>query len=180
VLAAIWLAVAAPAVFLYLFRRDLVQGELREAFSSSLPAASFFYLLLGCVRAFTLIPSTYLIVAALPFIPPWPLFVLTVIGILVSSSIIYFFSESLHLEEVFAHGKHEAQLERARTLLEKQELPIIIGWSFFPLAPTDLICYLCGLLRVNFWKFLLGILIGEGAICAIYIFAGDSALRWLH
>jgi uncharacterized membrane protein YdjX (TVP38/TMEM64 family) len=65
-------------------------------------------------------------------------------------------------------------------LLQRHELPVIIGWSFFPLAPTDLICYVCGGLRVNFPKFLLGVLIGEGTICAIYIFLGGEALRWLE
>jgi uncharacterized membrane protein YdjX (TVP38/TMEM64 family) len=64
-------------------------------------------------------------------------------------------------------------------LINRYELPIIIAWSFFPLAPTDLICYVCGVPRVRFWKFLLGVTIGEGAICAIYIYGGDQILRWL-
>jgi uncharacterized membrane protein YdjX (TVP38/TMEM64 family) len=66
------------------------------------------------------------------------------------------------------------------SLLERYELPIIIGWSFFPLVPTDLICYVCGTLRVNFWKCLLGVTIGESAICAAYIFLGDFALRYFQ
>ena len=59
-------------------------------------------------------------------------------------------------------------------------MPIIIGWSFFPLAPTDLVVYVCGVLRVDVRKCLLGVLIGEGAICAIYTFAGDALLRAWH
>jgi uncharacterized membrane protein YdjX (TVP38/TMEM64 family) len=180
VLAAIWIAIVAGSLFLYFFRRDVIQDELRNAFSVSLVLASLVYLLLGAVRAFTLIPSTYLVIAALPFLPPLLLFVLTLIGILISSAIIYLFSESLRLQERFEQGKHQARVTRLRAVLEKHELPIIIGWSFFPLAPTDLICYLCGVLRINFPKFLLGILLGEGTICAIYIFAGDSALRFLQ
>jgi hypothetical protein len=31
--------------------------------------------------------------------------------------------------------------------------------------------------RVRFWKCLVGVAIGEGAICGIYIFLGDSLLR---
>jgi hypothetical protein len=34
-------------------------------------------------------------------------------------------------------------------------------------------------LRVRFWIFLFGVTIGEGAICAIYIFGGDQLLRWV-
>ena len=32
-------------------------------------------------------------------------------------------------------------------------------------------------LRVRFWKFLVGVTIGEGAICAIYIY-GAFAMGW--
>jgi hypothetical protein len=35
----------------------------------------------------------------------------------------------------------------------------------------------CGVFRVRFWKCLVGVAIGEGAICGIYIFLGDSLLR---
>ena len=62
-------------------------------------------------------------------------------------------------------------------LLERRGLPIVIGWSFFPLLPTDAVCYLAGVVRMHFGKMLLGVAIGEGAICAIYIFVGDSLLR---
>lgn len=164
---------------MYFFRRDLIQGELRSAFSFSLWLSGGIYLLLGCLRAFTLIPSTYLIIVALPFFPPGLLFVLTLAGILVSSALIYAFSEALHLRDVFEHGSHRALTARVRSLLERHELPVIVGWSFFPVVPTDLICYACGVLEVNFYKFLVGIALGEGTICAIYIFAGDTALRFL-
>jgi uncharacterized membrane protein YdjX (TVP38/TMEM64 family) len=68
---------------------------------------------------------------------------------------------------------------RVRRMLQRHELPIIIGWSFLPFAPTDLICYVCGILRVNFVKFIAGVCLGEGAICGLYIYLGDWALRWL-
>jgi hypothetical protein len=42
------------------------------------------------------------------------------------------------------------------------------------------VVYVCGVLRIDFRRCLLGVAIGEGAICAIYIFAGDYALRLLH
>ncbi len=58
-------------------------------------------------------------------------------------------------------------------------MAIIIGWSFFPLVPTDVICYVCGALRANFVKILLAILIDKGD-CGIYIFFGDGALRFLR
>jgi uncharacterized membrane protein YdjX (TVP38/TMEM64 family) len=71
-------------------------------------------------------------------------------------------------------------VERLRKLLLRRELPIVIAWSFFPLAPTDLVCYVCGALKVDLKKCLMGVALGEGAICAIYIFIGDQALAWMR
>lgn len=157
--------------------REFFANQLAHALSWGTAAGYAVYLLLGTVRGFTLIPSTTLVVAAVAFFPPGPLFVVTLIGIALSSSSIYFFSSALRLDERLARH-HPERISRITDLINRHELPIIIGWSFFPLAPTDLICYVCGVLRVRFWRFLVGVTIGEGAICAIYIYGGDQILRW--
>ena len=171
-----WGIAAGALVYAFLSHRDVLQTGLAHAAASSLIAASAAYLALGCLRGFTLIPSTTLVLAAMPFFPPWPLFALTLAGIVISSWCIYVFAGALHLEEVFT-GRHARTIERLRRALERHELPIIIGWSFFPLAPTDLVCYVCGAARVNLWKCLLGVAIGEGAICGLYIALGAQALH---
>jgi uncharacterized membrane protein YdjX (TVP38/TMEM64 family) len=156
-----------------------VQEQIESALATPLFWRSVVYLLLACVRGFTLIPSTYLVVAALAFFPPVPLMALTLLGILVSSACIYLFSESLRFDEYFERT-HKDSVARLKHFLQRNELPVIIGWSFFPLVPTDVICYVCGALGIDFRKFLVGICVGEGAICAIYIFLGDSVLRFLQ
>ena len=133
------------------------------------------YLLLGSLRGFTLIPATSLVLIGILFFPPWPLFAMTLAGILVSSASIYYFSEALHIEELLK-AQHAGKLSRMRDLLNRYGLPVIIAWSFFPLAPTDLVCYLAGVLRIRIAVLLLGVAIGEGAICALYIFVGHAAL----
>jgi uncharacterized membrane protein YdjX (TVP38/TMEM64 family) len=174
----IWLLVVAGALYFYFFHRTAVQTELQDALSITSIAAVCVYLFLGSIRAFTLIPATFLILVALPFFKPLPLFLLTLGGILVSSASIYWFSEALRLDELFER-KHKDQVARMKAVLQRNEMAIIIGWAFFPLTPTDLICYVCGALRVDFKKFLVGILIGEGTICAVYIFLGDYVKRLL-
>ena len=67
-----------------------------------------------------------------------------------------------------------------RALMARRELPIVILWSFFPIAPTDVVCYVCGTLKVDLKKCLTGVTIGEGTICAIYIFLGGQALAWFR
>ncbi len=177
-LVAAWAALVTAALYVALFDRRLVEDALRNASAVSLIAGGLVYLLLGAIRGFTLIPSTTLVLAAVAFFPPAPLFALTIAGILISSACIYWFAGSIGVGAVLER-RHPAAVARLTDLLQRRELPIIIGWSFFPLAPTDLICYVCGILRVNFLKCLVGVAIGEGTICGIYIFVGDKILRWL-
>jgi uncharacterized membrane protein YdjX (TVP38/TMEM64 family) len=157
--------------------RDWLREALARAGAWGPMALYGVYLALGAVRGFTLVPSTTLVLAAVPFFPPGPLLVCTLAGIMLSSTSIYFFSSALHLDERIAK-KHPEKVARLTDLINRYELPIIVGWSFFPLVPTDLICYVCGVLRVRFWTFLAGVTLGEGAICAIYIYGGDQVLRW--
>ncbi|CAN5441952.1 TVP38/TMEM64 family protein [soil metagenome] len=172
----LWLVVIAVSLYLFFFRYEVIRQELRSTMSASLFAAGLIYLLLGSLRGLSLLPATNLLALGILFIPPIPLLVLTLVGILISSASIYWFSESLHLEETLS-PRHLRTMERLKSLLRHREFPIIVGWSFLPIAPTDLICYVCGVLRVDLKKCLLGVLLGEGAICAIYIFLGQQALK---
>ena len=171
-----WLVGVVLAAYVALFHRDMVRDRLAEATAASVVAGGAVYLLLGCLRGFTLIPATSLVVVGLIFFPPVPLYVLTLAGILASSASIYYFSGALHLEELLQRN-HAHHIDRVRGLLDRHGFPIIVGWAFFPFAPTDLICYLAGVLRINIVTCLAGVAIGEGAICAIYIFLGDRLLR---
>jgi uncharacterized membrane protein YdjX (TVP38/TMEM64 family) len=175
-LLALWIAVACGALYLYFFKREAVQAELRDALSASFWAASISYLLIGALRAFTLVPATFPLLVALPFFDPWVLLALTIPCIGISSSICYWFAEALHLDE-FVEQKYPRQIARLKQLLQRYQLPIIIGWSFFLFLPTDVLCYVCGSLKINYRKFLVGVLIGEGTVYAIYIFVGDYLLR---
>ena len=174
-----WAFVLVGAFYLFIFHARFFEADIHRIFLV-VPAAGYaLYLLLGCFRGFTLIPSTSLIVLGLLFFPPLPLFLLTIAGILVSSASVYYFSELLRLDELFER-KHKKSLARVRSILQKNELAIVIAWSFFPLVPTDVICYVCGTLNVDVRKFLLGVLVGESVTCGIYIWGGTALIQWLH
>jgi uncharacterized membrane protein YdjX (TVP38/TMEM64 family) len=173
---AMWLVIVAGALYLYFFQRDLVQAQLKNALSTSTLIGATIYVLLGSLRAFTLVPATFLVVIAIPFFPAWLLFLITLPIIGISSGIIYGFAEILHMDEDFER-KYPKQIRNLKDLLERHQLPIIIGWSFFLFLPTDLLCYVCGTLRINFTKFIIGVLIGEGTVYGIYIYLGDRVLR---
>jgi len=171
----VWVVGVGAALYLALFHRDVITDRLRAASDVSLIAGGVVYLAIGCIRGFTLIPATSLLLIGMLFFPPWPLFILTVAGALLSATAIYYFSEALHLDDVLRR-RHAHRVDRARTLLDRHGLPIIIAWSFFPLTPTDLICYLCGVLRVRFRTMLAGVAIGKSGIVAGYIWLGEWAL----
>src|SRR5262245_30874193 len=170
--------VIATGIYLSVTGADVVRDEIVVLSSLSTGIAAAMYFVMGCVRGFTLIPVTYLIPLGLPFLPPTVHFVLTLGGVLVSSSSIYYLSERLQLAAYF-ETRHPEQVDRVRGLLRRRELPIVIGWSFVPVVPTDLICYVCGSLRIDVRKMLAGILVGEGIICALYIFLGRQLLSFL-
>jgi membrane protein YqaA with SNARE-associated domain len=138
----------AAFLFLYVSQPNFLKGHLESAAADSVWVGYGLYLLIGSIHGFALIPSATLVLAAIPLFRPIPLFAMTLLGILTSSASIYYFSESLHLDEYF-EGRHRDAVGRMKRTFQKNEMPII-GWSFFPLAPADLICYVCGLLRVNF------------------------------
>jgi uncharacterized membrane protein YdjX (TVP38/TMEM64 family) len=174
-----WLLFLMTFLYFYFFRSNVLTSELRGAMSASIVTGYVAYLLIGCVRGFTLIPSTSLVLLAIPIFPPLPLFALTLAGILISSMSIYYFSESLHLNDAF-EGKHEVRVKKLKKILQGNSLIIIFTWSLFPLVPTDLICYVCGVLRIDFRKFIIGVFLGEGAICGFYIFLGSYVMQLLH
>lgn len=140
------------------------------------------YLAMSILRGFSLLPSTPLVIAGTLLFPTQPFAVLaiSIIGILLSSSMIYFFSEYLGFNEFFENHKPElthkikARLERPTGFL------FIAIWAFFPLVPTDLVCYLAGTTRMNYWKFIAAVLAGEMILCSFYIFLGGAVLNYMR
>lgn len=175
----IWFLVVGIAFWTHHLRPDPFENRAEILFGSSLVLACAAYLLFGMLRGITLIPIISLIAPGLLFIPPVPLYILTMTGIMVSSTTIYFFSDYLRLDSYF-EKKYPAQISKLRSELRKNELWIVIGWSFFPFTPTDIICYVCGALRLDFWKFFAGVLLGEGSMCTLYIFFGGRIYAFFH
>lgn len=174
-----WILFVLSALYLHFFQPVFFQNQLGSAFKLSAYLGYAFFLILGSLRGFTLIPVTYLIILGLLFLNPLPLFILTIIGILASSASIYYFSDFMNFDSFF-EKKYPKQILRLKSELTKNELPIIIFWSAAPFLPTDLICYIAGSLQINLKKFLLGVFIGEGITSGLYIFFGNQLAKYLH
>ncbi len=139
------------------------------------------YLAMSALRGITLLPSTPLVIAGAMIFPDQLLwvFVVSMTGIALSSTMIYYFSEFLGFDEFF-ENKNPALAEK---LKRKMEHPLgflfVAGWAFFPFVPTDLVCYLAGTIRMSFIKFIAAILVGESILCYFYVFLGGSLINKL-
>jgi uncharacterized membrane protein YdjX (TVP38/TMEM64 family) len=55
-------------------------------------------------------------------------------------------------------------------------LAFVALWAFFPLVPTDAVCYVAGTIRMHFLKFIIAVFVGELVLCSIYVFAAGRIL----
>lgn len=171
-----WLAFVITLFSLFIFDRQLLEAMLRALLETSTTTAYLALFILGAIRGFTLIPVTFLILIGIFFIPPLPLFLIVMSGVLISSLCVYYFFEYLDLETLF-NETQKKHIDRGATLLARYEFPVITLWSMAPFLPTDVICYLAGTLKINVSKCILAILIGEGIICALYIWGGTLLIH---
>lgn len=140
------------------------------------------YLAMSAFRGFTLLPSTPLVLAGTLLFPGQPFGVLAVSigGILISSTMIYFFSDLFGFSDFFERHKPEL-IHRLKAKLEHPLGFIFVAlWAFFPLVPTDLVCYVAGATKMNFLKFIVAVFIGEIILCALYIFSGNYLMNFLR
>jgi len=135
------------------------------------------YLLISSVRGCFLLPSTPFVLAGVLLFPGsrWLVFAISLLGVLIGSALIYFFSDRLGFAAVI-EKKHATALAKVRSRMQKHGMLIVMAWSFFPLVPTDLVCYLAGVIRMNFLRFILAVTIGETVLIASYVFLAPALL----
>jgi uncharacterized membrane protein YdjX (TVP38/TMEM64 family) len=140
------------------------------------------YILLSFFRGFFFIPSTpFVIVGGLLF-PDELLLVLTIsmAGIMFSATVLYYFSDLLGFS-TYLDRKFPSKIELWKTRLESSKsIFFIAGWSLIPFVPTDLVCYVTGVMKTSFKNLFLGVFIGELILCSIYIYFGASIFDFIQ
>ena len=150
---------------------------LKNIFSDNLFFGLMIYFIISTLRGFTLIPSTPIVLAGILFFPPVELFFVNLLAVFTSSTIVFYFSEFMEFGKFF-EKRYSRQMEKLKRLLKNKEIPIITLWGFFPAIPTDMIVYICNIIKIKLWKCLIGVAIGEATICAIYIYYGHLAIMY--
>lgn len=178
----IWAAVILLAAVFYLSEpRRLNALEIALFIKTFETEIWLVYLAMSALRGFTLLPSTPLVLAGTLLYPdqPWLVLTISMTGILTSSSLIYFFSDALGFSRYFEQKKPETVAAVRRRLEQPAGLAFVALWAFFPLVPTDAVCYAAGTSRMHFGKFILAVIAGELVLCSIYIFTGSTLLTIL-
>jgi uncharacterized membrane protein YdjX (TVP38/TMEM64 family) len=82
-------------------------------------------------------------------------------SVLLSATLLYYLSDwmgfSEHLQRKYPH-----KMDYVRRKLEHpMSFLLVVAWSFFPLVPTDLMCYLARLVQMRYRVLILGVFVGE-------------------
>ena len=148
---------------------EVLVDELRQSGQPVL----LVYLVSSIVRAFTLIPSTVLIIVGTLLFPnqPWFVMISSLAEIVASAALVYSFFEFLGLGELFER-RHAARIRWLEEQRRQKGFWIVLAWSAFPLVPTDAIGYVAGTLRMKVGLFLCRVTLGEVPAVGFYVLAG--------
>ena len=173
----IWVAAIVGSVGVYVLYPEQFGPQRIAALLREYEAAALcIYLALSMLRGLTLLQSTPLIIAGTLVFPhqPWLVLAISLFGIVVSSGMIYWLSDVLGIASYFERNKAR-HISKIRSRLEHPTGLFFVGlWAFFPLVPTDAVCYVAGSIRMSFPKFIAAIFVGELILCSVYVFGGSG------
>lgn len=176
----LWLVAIAAGLGFYLFNMDAFTPKRIAAFLKDHQSTLLFsYFVISMVRGVFLIPSTPFVIAGI-FLFPDQLFLvfgISLIGVTFSGAFIYLFAQYLEFDHLIS--KKQKQLVRIKKGINRNGFWIVLGWSFFPIVPTDLICYVASITNMHFWKYLSALFIGEAILIALYVWFGEVIAQWL-
>lgn len=135
-----------------------------------------FYIIFSLLRGFFFVPSTPFVIAGSALFPGEYIWVLliTMTGVIFSSTLLYFFSDSLGFSHFFKK-KYPKRINQIENYFNKRNaIFFVIGWSFFPFVPTELISYVAGITKMPYKFMISGIIIGEFILMYAAIYLGIS------
>lgn len=168
----LWVWIVVGLAYYVAMHRNLLEPEsLLRFFQGFWSWAIVLLIIASFIRWLVLLPSTPLVLVGVLFFPDNPIlvFFISMLGIVFSGILIYKFSDVMGFDEFFAKYLENQNIDK---IIDKYGFWAIVLWSFAPVVMTDLICYVAGMVRYNFLKFVLALMIGESAMVAILIWWG--------
>ncbi len=173
----IWIALLISLVVAYILNPNIITAEYLIAFIQKFQNEMLLvYTILTLIRGFFLIPSTPFVIGGGLLFPDQLLLVLLIsmAGVLFSATSLYFFSDLLGFS-TYLEKKFPSKIPQWKKKLDTPKSTLLVaGWSIFPFVPTDIICYVTGILKTPFKNVLLGVFIGEAILCSLYVYFGAA------
>jgi uncharacterized membrane protein YdjX (TVP38/TMEM64 family) len=174
----IWISTVVSFGIYVLFHRELLSPTyLLEVFRWFGIWAIALYIFVSMFRSIIFLPSLPLVIVGTIYAPDMPhaVYGISMACIWFSGSLVYHFSHLLWLDEIFSKKVRDPKIKNS---IDKYWAYIISFWSFFPVLPVDVACYLAGTVRLNFFKFFVALTIGEGTVVAIIVYGGSELMRY--
>ncbi|QYZ78346.1 TVP38/TMEM64 family protein [Methanofollis formosanus] len=165
----IWASLVALGLMAYvLYPEYFSLAALDGTTDEHRAVALLVYFLILSIRGLVFVPSTPLLLSGIVLFDPLEVFVVSMLGILTSSTLVHCCARRLGFDAVL-EKRYPEQSAQIRAHLLEHQFPVIAGWSICPIVPTDLVVYLASTLRVPLWKCLVGVGAGEAALLSLYI-----------
>lgn len=139
------------------------------------------YIAISFLRGIFLFPSTPFVFAGAILFPEKLILVgiISILGILFSATLLYYFADAIGFGD-YLSKKYPKKIEKARIQLNKpQGKWLVAAWAWFPFVPTDIICYVAGLVQMRFSIMITGIFLGETILVSLYLYLGKDILSFL-
>ena len=106
--------------------------------------------------------------------------VISLLGIVVGAYLVYSFPSIGSYDKILERKFPSKIASLKQKMQHKHAFWFVVGWSFFPLVPTDAVCYVAGVAKMSFKKMITALLIGELPLVTMYVFVGAELGEWLR
>lgn len=179
----VWLvAVAVSLGMIVIFPEWLTHESIAQLLSQMGPMALVIYVLMSLSRSLLLMPCTPFVLAGAISFPQWPflVFSISLAGVVVGAFLVYSFPSFGGYDRLLEEKYPEKIAFLKSKMQHKNAFWFVVGWSFFPLVPTDAVCYVAGVAKMPLRKMLTALLLGELPVVAVYVFLGAEIGEWLR
>ncbi len=178
----LWVALVLGVLVWYLRSpQDFTAARFQEVLAQWGPWAFPGFVVVSSLRGALLIPSTPVVLAGGTFFPEAipAVLVISMLGIVGSATLLYRFPGFAGYDSVLAERYPDKLAHLREQLAKPGAIWFVAAWAFFPVVPTDLICYAAGLVRMPYRRMILGIIIGELPLVSAYILLGTKLSGFL-
>ncbi|MCY6369505.1 TVP38/TMEM64 family protein [Clostridium ganghwense] len=134
--------------------------------------AILFFIILSVLRICVFIPGTVFMILSGILFNPITAFLLSMTAMIIDQTIIYL------LANIFSNSKLQSKFTNKYPYI----VPLLkqYGYKFLsigiicPISPTDVVCFLSASLKLNYFKYILVVIISNTPLILLYSFIGNS------